>query len=262
MLSDSRPGVAAHRGGAKLAPENTLAAFRNAIELNPDTWLEMDVRYCADDVVVLHDPMLDKTTDCVEPVSDFTVKDLASCNAAHNWPGHPPEPVPTLHAVLEAAASGGWKLLIEIKNSPMDADFDPAGARIADRLLELIDQTQMPADRLAVMSFWPPSLDRIVAASIDTVLLTSSTLPGVQDSNRFLGVRNAAIARDRGFSAVGPDVASPDLNSEEVAAAHALGIAVAVWTVNRPEDVVRLSEVGVDMLIGDDPSMIYANLNP
>ena len=101
----------AHRGGSKLAPEDTLAAFENANALGVDV-LEMDLHSTADgEIVVLHDDTVDRTTEGSGPVTSFTLDDLQSLDAAYHfsldggatfpWRGTGVV-VPTLDAVLAA----------------------------------------------------------------------------------------------------------------------------------------------------------------
>jgi glycerophosphoryl diester phosphodiesterase len=77
--------VFAHRGGAALRPENTLAAFDHAVALGADG-LELDVRLSRDgEVVVIHDATLDRTTDARGPVKELTVRELSAVDAGHGF---------------------------------------------------------------------------------------------------------------------------------------------------------------------------------
>src|ERR1043165_2245837 len=78
FFAASRPLVFAHRGGAALAPENTIAAFDNGLALGADG-IELDVRLSRDDVVVVHhDPTLDRTTSLTGPLAARTAAELAA----------------------------------------------------------------------------------------------------------------------------------------------------------------------------------------
>jgi glycerophosphoryl diester phosphodiesterase len=119
-LPRSRPGhpylagapiFAAHRGGARLAPENTLEAFRGAVERWGVDMLEMDVRLTADgEVVVIHDATVDRTTDGVGAVADLPLAALRDLDAGYRFVDLEGAPsfrgrgvrVPTLAEVLEA----------------------------------------------------------------------------------------------------------------------------------------------------------------
>ena len=80
------PMLVAHRGGSRLAPENTMAAFRAAVETWEADMLEMDVHLTRDgEVVVIHDDTVDRTTDGVGPVSSFTFAELRRLDAGYRF---------------------------------------------------------------------------------------------------------------------------------------------------------------------------------
>jgi len=108
------PLFAAHRGGAALWPENSLLAFRNALALGAD-FLELDVHLSRDDeVMVIHDATLDRTTDGSGPVRERTAAELRALHLKDR--GAPTaEPVPTLDEVVALAAAGQRQMLLEIK---------------------------------------------------------------------------------------------------------------------------------------------------
>jgi glycerophosphoryl diester phosphodiesterase len=116
---DRRP-VIAHRGGSARAPENTLEAMRLAIADGADA-LEFDVRLSADgEVVVIHDPAVDRTTDGTGAIEKMTLAELKSLDAGFRFTARPPDPVttikhriPTLDEVLRSFP--GVPHLIEIK---------------------------------------------------------------------------------------------------------------------------------------------------
>ncbi len=103
----------AHRGGVVPGyPENTLAAFRQAIALGADV-VEIDLRGTKDgEVVILHDPTLERTTDGRGPVIEHTLAQLKQLDAGNG------ERIPTYQEVLRLARSTGVKLLLDIKDSP------------------------------------------------------------------------------------------------------------------------------------------------
>src|SRR6187402_3594141 len=85
VFESNRPLIFAHRGGAKLAPENTMAAIDNGMALGSDG-LEIDTHLSADGIpVVIHDPTLDRTTDRTGPVSALTAAELASVDAGFHF---------------------------------------------------------------------------------------------------------------------------------------------------------------------------------
>lgn len=258
-VPDDAPDVYAHRGGAGIAPEDTLGAFRQAHKLFGERglWIELDTQLTADGVlVVLHDDSLDRTTTCTGDVIAKTAAELAPCDASKAFPGWPTfEPVPLLRDVLTEGMAAGWRLSIEIKNIPGEANFDPPGTLVADALVQLIDETGFPKERLVIQSFWPLSLDRVeqTDAGLHTALLTTSSLG-------FNLTENAAFATARGYEIASPDHASVDMAAETVQLAQSLGRDVVVWTVNEAADIRRAAGWGVDGIISDDPGSVYETL--
>src|SRR5712691_6712366 len=136
----------AHRGGSDLAPENTLAAFRNALTLPVDA-IELDVHMSRDgQAIVFHDYTIDKRTNGHGNILDLDFAYLRSLNAAAHFPGGWPEPqqIPTLHEVLDLAR-GHVQVYIEIKPSKRDNNYgrylNIAETVIAEvRAVDMIDQ--------------------------------------------------------------------------------------------------------------------------
>src|SRR5229473_5205284 len=114
----------AHRGGSHLAPENTLAAFRNALKLPIDA-IELDVHMSRDGhAVVFHDYTVNKRTNGSGNILDLDFAYLRSLNAAAHFPGgwRQWEQIPTLREVLELAR-GHVQVYIEIKPSKRDKNY-------------------------------------------------------------------------------------------------------------------------------------------
>src|SRR5260221_8658637 len=115
----------AHRGGSHLAPENTMAAFRNALTLAVDA-IELDVHMSRDgQAIVFHDYTVEKQTDGEGNILDLDFAHLRSLNAAAHFPGGWPErqQIPTLREVLNLARSR-VQVYIEIKQSKRDGVYD------------------------------------------------------------------------------------------------------------------------------------------
>src|SRR6058998_2099079 len=126
----------AHRGGSHLAPENTLAAFRNALTLPIDA-IELDVHMSRDGhAIVFHDYTIDKRTNGTGNILDLDFAYLRSLNTAAHFPGGWPEPqqIPTLREVLDLAR-GHVQVYIEIKPSRGEKVFN-SYAKIGETVLE------------------------------------------------------------------------------------------------------------------------------
>jgi glycerophosphoryl diester phosphodiesterase len=220
--------VLAHRGANRYAPDNTLAAFRKAVELRADG-VELDVHRTADDkLVVRHDAST--------PAGMLSEMTSSTVRAAL------PE-VPLLDEALDVCA--GRLVNVEIKNVPGEGDWDPS--RQSAALLVDVLERRGRRDHVIVSSFDLPSIDRVrsLSSSVPTALLTWGTDP----------IEGLAIVQDHGHHALHPDVRSVTARSPEAiaASAHARGLQLTVWTVNDPDELGRLAAAGVDALITDVP---------
>nr|WP_263972611.1 glycerophosphodiester phosphodiesterase family protein [Thermoanaerobacterium thermosaccharolyticum] len=109
--------VIAHRGDSKNAPENTLSAFKRAVEVGSDG-IEIDVQLCKDGhLVVIHDERVDRTTDGIGYVKDYTLSELKRLSAGIKFgKKFADEKIPTLPEVFELLKNEDVLLNIEIKS--------------------------------------------------------------------------------------------------------------------------------------------------
>jgi len=231
------PRVLAHRGAARVAPENTVEAFVAASALGADG-VELDVHRTADGALVVHH---DADARGVGVLAERTEAQIRAAR---------PE-IPTLEEALEACA--GMLVNIEVKNLPGDADYDP-GERVAGAVVELLVRRGRRDDVL-VSSFNLDTIDRFrrVPDAAPTALLT---LRG------FDALRAVILAADRGHAALHPNVwgLTGPVAAAAVAKAHERGLALNVWTVNRGATVRRLGGAGVDAVVTDVPDLALAAL--
>lgn len=219
------PLVFAHRGVSKEFPENTIEAF-GAARFRGADGVELDARCMADGgVAVHHDARL------ADGRAIITL-DRAQL----------PTTVPSLAEALEACE--GLIVNIELKNMPGEPDFDPANS-VADRVVKIVKQLGFEANVL-VSSFNLSSIERVhqLEPSIQTAWLLFDV--GTIDDQ-------IAQARDRGHVAINPPASRT--NAAMVAAAHAQGLRVNVWTVDDPERMEQLIVDGVDGLITNVPDV-------
>jgi glycerophosphoryl diester phosphodiesterase len=226
-------------------------------------WLELDTQLTSDGVlVVMHDDSLDRTTNCTGKVIEKTAAEVTACDARRVFPTWPrPEYVPTLEQVLREGRRHQWRLSVEIKNIPGEANFDPAGLTVADALLDLVATTGFPPERLIIQSFWPASLEEIErkAPNLATALLTTSQLPSAPPGVGFNVTSNAAFSTLRNYDIASPDYASVDGGADAVGAAQRLGRQVVVWTVDDPAAIAMVTGWGVDGIISNRPDLVYAS---
>jgi glycerophosphoryl diester phosphodiesterase len=231
FFSSSRPLVFAHRGGAALAPENTLVAFENAVALGADG-IELDVRASSDGrVVVHHDRTLERTTPWRGPVSARTADELACVN------------VPELAQVLHACRD--LRVIIEIK----------VNERAFGRLVVEQLRRAGAVDRACVGAFRRAVLQAIRAE--EPALATSAALEEVR-----LALYRSWLRRPvRHTAYVGYQIperrgATRVVSPRFIADSHRAGLGVQVWTVNDESDARRLLDWGVDALITDRPDVM------
>jgi len=239
-----RPLVYAHRGGAGLAPENTLVAFEAGLSAGADG-LELDVRLSLDGVAVLmHDPTLERTTDGTGPVDQRTAAELAALDAGYRFERDGAYPfrglgigVPLLRDVLRRHPEAS--LIVELK-SP-----DP---RLAGAVVDEIHAAGA-VGRATVGSFQKGALDAVRA--LDPGIRTGADTDDVR--NGLDGLRGKPVFDAFQVPEVfaGMRVVTPEF----IARAHDVGVTVMVWTVNQPDDMRRLLEWGVDGLITDRPDI-------
>jgi glycerophosphoryl diester phosphodiesterase len=206
----------------------------------------------------MHDDTVDRTTNCHGAVNALTLAQLSGCNAAAHFAGWPTtEPVPTLVQVLREAKANNWKLMVEIKDIPLESNFDASGKVVAEKLVKLVHSERFPVNHLLVQSFWPRVLDNIsrLDGRIGRVLLTSSTLPGLPVG--IPALLNLLYDQVMNHQIAAPDVASLGMNKQFIALAHLLGRAVVPWTVDDYATMARLRSWGADGIITNRPDKAY-----
>lgn len=251
MSDFSRPCRVAHRGGAGLAPENTLAAFRLGLEHAADA-VELDVHLSLDGaLIVMHDADARRTTARAGEISALTLAELRLLNAAATYKGHHPgrQRIPTLDEVLELIR-GRARVQIEIKLRG-DRKRYPG---IESKVLETIKRYDMMADAV-VISFNFPTLHTIteIEPQVQTCALISSAY-----LSRFARPRGAVLVAAhlaaQGFHWVG--VNQNWMTARLLHALRARHFQVGVWTVNDPLAIRKFADMGMDFITSDRPDLL------
>jgi glycerophosphoryl diester phosphodiesterase len=248
------PLLMAHRGGAQLAPENTLLAFQRAVDWWRADILELDVQPTRDgEAVVFHDETLQRTTDGHGLVAEHTLEELRRLDAGYHFTPDAGRTfpfrgrgirIPTLLEVLQALP--GVRINIEIKDG-----------RAQERVWESIREAE--------------AMDRVLIAAgrtRDRARLTGYPVPvsaGKEQIRMFVAqlrlgrviVPPRVDALQLPLTWEGRTVVTPEL----VEAAHELNIAVHVWTVDEVDEMNRLLDWGVDGIITDRPDRLARVLN-
>ncbi len=244
------PLFAAHRGGAGLWPENSLLAFRNALALGAD-YLEMDVHLSRDgEVIVMHDPVLDRTSTGRGPVRERTAAELAAVRLKDRSGGVTEEPVPTLEQVVALAAAARRQMLIEIKTDEQRRRYPG----IEEKVLAILDRHRW-APYAILMSFEGDTWRRVRQLRPDVragALYSPRMLPAAAIDAELAALRQAGVAF------VGLD---QRLVTAEVARQARLdGLTLGVWTVNERDAIERFIAQGVGVVITDRPDLAKAAL--
>jgi glycerophosphoryl diester phosphodiesterase len=238
-----RPLNFAHRGARRQAPENTLPAFDRAANLHADG-IELDVQLTADHaLVVYHDEALGRTSEGEGSLDEWRLSDLKELDAGSYFSeAFTGVRIPTLAEVFEAV---GERLLVNVEIKPF------VRHNIAVPLVaELIKRHGME-NRVIVSSFnpWTVRAMRRHAPSIARGILIDSDSPAL--------VRREFVLRALigSYHARHPNVI--DANYQYIRWAHEHGYRVNVWTVNASDDIRRMIDIGVDMIISDVPDMVH-----
>ena len=212
----------AHRGFSGKYPENTLLAFSKAIEEGVDG-IENDVHLTKDGVlVVMHDELVDRTTNGKGYIKDKTYEELAQLDASYIFKEYGPQKVPTLREYLELVKDTD----IEQKVYDMLREFDMV-------------------DRIIISSFNHYSVLRMKAIdpAIKCGMLEESWL-----------INAGAYVASTGVECFHPFF--KNMTPENVAEVKSHGLEINTWTVNEEEDIREMFRVGVDSVIGNYPDLV------
>jgi len=241
--------IIGHRGARGVAPENTVPAIRHGVEVGAQA-IEIDLHASTDgELVVIHDPTLDRTTDGTGPIEDCTLVELRGFDAGYRFTADDGETfpfrgqgvrIPTLDEAMEAL--GDLPTILEVKSAA-------AGRALAEWL---------PGR---------PEFERIIVAGFvaDEVgpAASAARWRGAYQTDLYdfvlwgkLGIRRSLP--DDLTAAMVPVRKGPVriVTRGFVRRMHDQGKGVFVWTVNRPENMRQLFDMGVDGLISDYPAVL------
>ncbi len=248
----------AHRGGSALAPENTLAAFRNALTLPVDA-IELDVHMSRDGhAIVFHDNTVEKCTNGRGNILDLDFAYLRTLNAAAHFPGGWPEPqqIPTLREVLDIA-KGRVQVYIEIKFSKR-AGVNGRYPNIVEAVVNELRATDM-IDQVMVMSFDWLLLPHVksLEPALQTGALVSNDIWDAHTSGAS-GASGPLATLITQAQSLGCSWLNMDwkLCTEDMPTLfHEHGLNIGLWTVNNQDDMRRFARAGVDSITSDRPDL-------
>ncbi|MBS4537091.1 glycerophosphodiester phosphodiesterase [Clostridium sp. D2Q-11] len=234
----TQPLIYAHRGASAYAPENTMAAFKKAIELNADG-IEIDVQMSKDGhLIICHDEKVDRTTNGKGYIKDINLKDLKLLDAgfkfSSNFIG---EKIPTLIELMELIKDNNMVLNIELKNNVIDYKG------IEQKVIDTIKQYNME-NRIIISSFNHNSLYKV--KDIDSTIKT-----GVLYSKK---LKNPiTYAKNIKADAIHPSYKR--LNRFVIAKAKKENIEINTFTVNIRDYMKLLIDIKIDGIITDYPDI-------
>ncbi|MEN8191302.1 MAG: glycerophosphodiester phosphodiesterase family protein [Bacteroidota bacterium] len=227
--------VVAHRGASGYSPENTLSAMNKAIEMKAEM-SELDVQETADgEIILLHDKTLMRTSGIEKNIWELNYDDLKGIDVGE-WfsEEYKGEPIPTLKEVIDLVR-GKMKLNIELKANKHEK-------MLAERSLKVVTDNNF-LDQVVFTSFKFDEIRKIRALN-----------------------KEAKVGYIFGKLPENVDVFTEDVDllsakykivdAEFIKKAKAAGMEVAVWTVNEPEDMKRMIELGVDAIITNYPDVL------
>ena len=255
----------AHRGGAGLRPENTLAAFEDAMARGADG-AELDVQLSADGVAVVHHDFRLNPGYCrgadgqwlsgeSPRIKDLTLAQLKTYDLGRPAPGsdyakaHPAltavdgARVPALAEIVAAARDKNFILFVELKSDTSADSADPLA--LADATLDVCQDY----------------LEHIVFVGFDWrgLVRLYQRVPQAEcwfTTDRLVGAPHGILEGIKASGGAGWFPNLRDATGSAVADAHALGLKIGAWTVNEPADMQRLMEEGLDAVCTDRPDLL------
>lgn len=252
----ARPLVIAHQGGDGVWPGNTMYAFEKAVERNVDV-LEMDAHITKDDqIVLMHDEEVNRTTNGTGIIEEMTLAELQELDAAYRWSndGGKTFPyrgkdirVPTLDELFQEFPQMRYVIEIKLTQNP-----------IAQPLCELIRKYQMQ-DKVMIASFHDEAMQNFRAACPEVA--TSASRSEVRNFVILGKVFLSTLSAPQYQSIQPPydpkeSLNIPIMTERFIREAHGKNIKVEPWTVNDPALMKQYIEWGVDGIITDRPDLM------
>ena len=227
--------VIAHRGSSARAPENTLAAFRAALEDGADG-VELDARLTADEVVVvMHDDDVSRTTNGTGCVSEMSFEQVRALRVSGS------ELIPTLEEVL-ALVGGSTGIVVEIKGA-FGGARTILGKDVARAVVPLIEEVP----DVTASSFDPDAVAavRALAPAVPTAITISRHASLAETLSLAIDAQHAEI-----------HLPADHVDQAFVERAHDASRAVLAYTVNDRAQARALEQIGIDGIFSDDPAAI------
>lgn len=235
--------IYAHRGCSGTHPENTLAAFSAAAEL-PITGVEIDVHLTKDnEIVVIHDEKVNRTSDGKGYVKDMTLAELRELDFgswfSDEWSG---ERIPTLDEVFDIFQDTGHRLNIELKTDVFPYET------LVDKVLALTEKRGF-TDRVLISSFNHEDVQTVsLKKTVEAAILTLDIYVDAYNYARMVGTKRLHISLPAAFRRMATD-------------ALRKGAIVYVYTVNDLEYAEQLRKIGIHGIFTDFPERMLGMLD-
>ena len=233
-ISMSFPFIIGHRGASAVSPENTMAAFREAIAAGSDG-IEFDVRLTRDGVpIIIHDNTLRRTTGLPHRVADLTWSEIENLDVG----------VPSLEQLFELFETNNLILFLEMK-----VDSAAEHRPLAQACCNLIDKYSFK-QRVLVECFDLKALRVVkdIDAKIQTAALFQSKLTNQRIIDQAKAIEASALALHYRL-----------VHEALIEKATAADLILAVWTVDDPAWIARARSLGIEALITNDPAAMLAH---
>ncbi len=243
-IRPDKPLVIAHRGNSRIAPENTMPAYRKAVEVGADI-LEADINMSKDgELVMTHDYILGRTINAKGKVSDYTLAELREMDAGSLFhPSFAGVQVPTCEETIQLVKEAGIKACFEIKGGETSRAIV-----IAEKLMALYKKYN--AFEWAVISSYFPEAASRARQLAPQLVITRERLPDDAPFDLEDAVRQARILDSPILQCDFTTV-----NEEDIRGLHAADIAIWAWNPYKEADILKAIQMGSDGIIGDDPAL-------
>jgi len=254
------PQVMAHRGccmegSLKNAPENTHASFAYAASVGAHMF-ETDLHLTKDGVIALiHDPTLDRTTNCTGKVVDYTMAEIKKCDAG-SWlsPEFSSERVLTLREGLQFAKANSMTMVLDLKVPGLGPKIRDAMQDISFDMINAIPSVNLASDITGIVEALP---NATIMVNVHGMLPTT---PSGVTSSFFSNLRGL------GVSIIFPSDNDLDqvqtVHENFVDEAARRGMQTWVWTLDKPKEWSHYAKIGVGGVCTNDPASALAIFNP
>lgn len=238
--------IVGHRGARDLWPENSLDGFRRTRALGIEA-VEFDVHPSRDgELVVIHDPLLDRTVEGHGPVADYSAAEISRLRLRDgNGEG-----VPTLAAVLDVFEGSGIELHVEIKTDALGYAYKG----LEQRLLEVLARRRNLGPTI-LTCFVPEVIEKVRALAPQQTVLASldrrsaEMMGGLTPAlDRFARIEGCLVAVEKGLLSVAFDLCRDRIGSERL----------GVWVPNEPAEIARWLQAPIRTLTTDRPDLALA----